>query len=58
MSVIINELEVVSEAPAPSARGATGTAEQPQGPAARLTPLDVQLITSHLEERAARIRAH
>jgi hypothetical protein len=55
MPVIINEFEVVSEAPAPEGGG---EAAQAAGPASLApTPHDVEKILAHLAERLARLFA-
>ncbi|HYN84563.1 MAG TPA: hypothetical protein VER32_04875 [Pyrinomonadaceae bacterium] len=55
MAVVINEFEVVVEAPARAEESAVPGAPSaaPQG----ATPQDVELINRRLEERAARVRA-
>jgi hypothetical protein len=52
MPVVINEFEVVSESPPPSA--------EPSAPAApgQLSPREVEAIIQRVMERAARVRAH
>lgn len=56
MAVVINEFEVVVEAPKPSegeSGGAGAAAAAPQMP----TPHDMELINRRLEERQSRVRA-
>lgn len=56
MAVVINEFEVVAEAPAAPEGG--GPAASPPAPAGPSTPYDIATIVRHQHERLARVRAH
>ena len=56
MAVIINEFEILTQAPSPSTDTAAPPAPTSQQPA--LEPLDIERILRWHRERLARVRAH
>lgn len=58
MAVIINDFEVVVEAPTGAAEPGADTASPPPMPAPQLTPHDLCDLERHRMERAARVFAH
>jgi len=63
MAVIINDFEIVLDAPASSVQApSTGGSAEPGGappPGQRpISPLDIMQIQHHLDQRRNRLRAH
>ena len=59
MPVIINDLEVVIEAPAPSGQQQGATADdQRSAEPVKLTPYDISVLQRQQRDRAERVKAH
>jgi hypothetical protein len=56
VSVIINELEVVTTPEPPAAAAPSAAAQGPAAPGA--TPFELRAVIRHLAHRADRVRAH
>lgn len=59
MPVIINDLEVVIESPAPAAQPENATSGvSPASTPVRLMPYDISVLLRQQRDRAERVRAH
>jgi hypothetical protein len=58
MAVVINEFEVITDAPRPTQQPGAQQPAQGQSQASGITPYAVERVLRHQKGRIARIRAH